>query len=425
MSRLKESILGSEIIKNTAKLLSANVLAQVVGLLVYPVLTRLYGQEDFGLLSLFLSIGSVMVLISTAEYQYAIVLPGEEKKAVGIFHWGAIILCGVSLLVALTVPFAPQLAALFKAPALARWYWGLPVYVFLMGLWSLLNYWYSRHKFFGRIGAYQVTQSVVGAGAKVGFGASGFLHGGLIVSVILAPLVAVCTNVAMSWRSLRALKVFDRKASLAAAGEYRNFPCFSLPRALVNNVSGNLGVWMLTPVFGLESIGFFGMAITLAFRPLNVISNSIYQVLFQRTSEHVQQHKSIRNMFYQLLTKTALIAGAVFFALYWLLPLLCRWILGSGWEETGELIRLMLPWLLFSILVAPICFLADVFGKQKIGLVFEILLVSARALGLLVGIWLQDFRLAILGYSLGSALVISGQLAWYISLIRRYERTLS
>ena len=45
--------------RNFAKLLSANVVAQAIGLLVYPVLTRLYAPDDFGLLNLFLSIGGI------------------------------------------------------------------------------------------------------------------------------------------------------------------------------------------------------------------------------------------------------------------------------------------------------------------------------------------------------------------------------
>ena len=415
----------SELVRNTTKLLSANVVAQVVGLLIYPLLTRLYSQDDFGLLSLFVSMGGVLTLLATAEYQYAVVLPRDEKQAVGVWHMGGLILVCVTLLVALTIPFSEPIAALFKAPTLSRWYWALPLYILMTGLWNLLNYWYNRHKQFGKIGTYQMTQSLMGAGAKSAFGAAGFTSGGLIVSSILAPFTAIILNAVTSLRALNPLRSIDKNTTIDAAKAYKNFPCFSLPRALVNNVSANLGVWLLTPAFGLEAIGFFGMAITLAFRPLNVISNSIYQVLYQRTSERVLQRETIRPMFRQLISKTALVAGVVFTGLFFILPALCDWMLGAGWRETGEIIRLLLPWLFFSILVAPICFLADVFAKQKEGLFFEILLVSARAAGLLFGIWKQDFHLAIAAYSLCSAVVICLQLLWYISLIRRYERTLS
>ena len=116
----------SELVRNTTKLLSANVVAQVVGLLIYPLLTRLYSQDDFGLLSLFVSMGGVLTLLATAEYQYAVVLPRDEKQAVGVWHMGGLILVCVTLLVALTIPFSEPIAALFKAPTLSRWYWALP-----------------------------------------------------------------------------------------------------------------------------------------------------------------------------------------------------------------------------------------------------------------------------------------------------------
>ena len=76
--------------RNFAKLLSANVLAQVIGLIVYPILTRIYSPEDFGLLNLFLSIGGVLAILSTAEYYYAIVLPKEEQEAENVFGVGVL-----------------------------------------------------------------------------------------------------------------------------------------------------------------------------------------------------------------------------------------------------------------------------------------------------------------------------------------------
>jgi O-antigen/teichoic acid export membrane protein len=61
------SIIKSSGVRNFTKLLSANVVAQVIGLVVYPILTRIYAPEDFGLLNLFLSIGNVLIVLSIAD----------------------------------------------------------------------------------------------------------------------------------------------------------------------------------------------------------------------------------------------------------------------------------------------------------------------------------------------------------------------
>ena len=81
-----KNIAQSKLVRNSAKLISANAIAQAIGLLVYPILSRLYTPEDFGLLNLFLGIGGLLVLLSTAEYQYAILLPKEERKSKGAFQ---------------------------------------------------------------------------------------------------------------------------------------------------------------------------------------------------------------------------------------------------------------------------------------------------------------------------------------------------
>ena len=78
------TLIKSSGVRNFAKLFSASVVAQVIGLLVYPILSRMYSPEDFGLLNLFLSIGGVITLLSTAEYYNAIVLPKEEEEGITV-----------------------------------------------------------------------------------------------------------------------------------------------------------------------------------------------------------------------------------------------------------------------------------------------------------------------------------------------------
>ena len=420
-----QTLFRSAGVRNFAKLLSANVVAQAIGLFVYPVLTRLYAPDDFGLLNLFLSIGGVLVILATAEYQYAIVLPKDDNQARAVFHVGGLVLISVVLLTGLSVVFSRPIAIVFDTPSLARYYWLMPFYVAVSGLWVLLNYYYTRQRQFGRISRYQLSQSVLNAGAKMSFGFAGVLQSGLLLSTVLAPLLSLAMSIAAAWKQdLRQLLHIDKDECRAVAREYANFPKYSLPRALVNNLSGALPSLLLTPFFGLANLGFWGMALTLAFRPLNMISQSLYQVLFENTAQRVNQRLSIRPTILRFLCLTLLVAVPCFAVLYFVLPVLTRWLLGAEWEISGHYIRVMLPWLLMSVLVAPVCFLSDIFKKQKIGLYLEVLLIVLRLLGLGIGIWQHSFFYAIAGYSIAGAIVIGVQLLWYLSLVRNYERGL-
>ena len=115
------TLLKSSGVRNFTKLLSANVVAQVIGLVVYPILTRMYAPEDFGLLNLFLSIGNVLVVLAVLDYYYAIVLPKEEKDAVALTQTSFFCLLLTVGLVLLSVAFAKPISILFKMPDLTEY----------------------------------------------------------------------------------------------------------------------------------------------------------------------------------------------------------------------------------------------------------------------------------------------------------------
>lgn len=416
-------LFASDLVKNSAKLLSANVAAQAIGLLAYPILTRIYAPEDFGLLNLFLSIGGVLALLATAEYQYAIVLPKEDTKGIACLHIGAFTTLCLTALCTLTIPFSKPIANLFSAPNLAKWWWLMPVFVLVTALWTLLNYWYTRQKRFGNISAYQITQSSLSALSKIGFGVAGFTAFGLIVSSIIAPLAALAAAVGLNFkRQIRRLLHFDRAACREAAKEYANFPKFSLPRALVNSVSSNLPVLLLTPFFNLTEIGYFGMAVTLSFTPISLITKSLHQVFFQRTTERVNQRASIAPFFRKLIRNTLLMVVPAFALLYFALPALTGWLLGDGWQISGKYIQLMLPWLAVCCIGNTIGYIPDIFMQQKISAIIEFVYCALRVIALLVGIWAQSFPIAILCYSTVCCIVVVGQIIWYMRLIARYEK---
>ena len=425
MGNKLSKIWNSPSVRNVGKLLSANVLAQVLGILVYPVLTRLYAPEDFGLLNLFMSIGGILILVSTADYQNAIVLPKEDNRARALVQLCMALLTITIMVLVVSIPFSRPIAALFKAPGLARWWWLMPVYVGGLGMWAILSNYYIRVKSFQRMSVYQVSQSLFNAGGKMGFSALGWLSGGLIVSTVLAPVFAIGVSLLNGGRRLISrLFGIDRSAIREEAVAYRNFPFYSMPRSLVSTLCPNLPILMLTPVFGLTELGYFGMALTLAMRPLQMIVQSVYQVLLQRTAQMVNEKQRIGGLLLRFVAMAFAVLLPVFAGLFFILPWLTEVLLGASWRISGEYIRLLLPWLLVMTAVAPIGFITDVFAQQRMAFAIEILYLVLSVAALAIGIAVRDFRITVLCYSLVNACVILGQMIWYVRLIRRYDRSL-
>ena len=420
------NIFRSPMVRNAGKLLSANVIAQAIGILVYPLLTRMYAPEDFALLSLFTSIAGVLVLVATAEYQYAIVLPKSDEHARALAHVCALLLLAMTALICLSLPFAAPIAAMFKAPALATYWWMMPLSVLGLGLWNILNYWYIRRRAFTRASGYQITQSVFSASGKIGLGALGWLQGGMVVATVFAPLLSLLINGALAWRKYLSELLHPCRCDMRfVAREYANFPKFNLPRALVNSVGLALPVWLLTPHFGLAEVGQLSLAMMAAFVPLNIIARACYQVLYQRVAELVQRRQSIARVLWRfsLWMAVAFLIGLT--AVYIFVPQLVTFIFGAEWLEAADIIRALYPYIVLTPICGSVCFLSDVFAKQKTALWMETGYVAALALALLVGIHTKDFIRTVALFAWVRCAYLAVQLLWYVALSRNYNRTLS
>lgn len=414
----------SDSVRNVGKLLSANVIAQALGLIIYPILTRLYAPEDFGLLNLFASVGGVLILLSTMEYQYAILLAKEKRLAIAAAQLSAVLAFLWALIIVLLMPFSDRIAAFFHVEQPVSNLWWLPLFVLGGAGWNIVNMCLTRTKDFSLISTYKVSNSLLLALGKLGFGWGGVTSVGLIVSTAVASvfslLLVSLARVRKWWSRLISVRWSDIRE---VAAQYKKFPLFSLPRALVNSLGIALPPLLLVPVFGLTDMGFFSMAIALSFAPISLIVNSLQQVLFQKVTERVHSNQPIRRMLLRLTLLTLAVVIPFFMLLYYPLPWITEWLLGDEWRLSGEYIRWLLPWLVMVCLNGPICFVADVFMAQGTGLIYECAILLARMAGLGVGIYFRRFDYAVMGYMIASTLVLIAQQIWFYRLIAKYERT--
>ena len=418
-----KNILKTHIVRNVGKLFSANLIAQAIGLLIYPVLTRIYSQADFGLFNVFMSIAGVLIIFSTGQYQHAIPLPKEDKRALDIFNTGFLLLLLTTLLTVLLLPAFCRLQPLLNAEGLERYVWLLPVLVFANGLWTMLNNWFIRKERFTHISVYQVCQNSLSA---IGRWILGVLKvtGGLIYGAVLAPCISLAGMFPASRKTgIRILRNCSKKDILSAAKEYSAFPKYQLPRALVNLLNTSMAIWFISPAFGLETVGYWGMAFLLALTPIQTITDSLYQVLFQYNAKRCQDNLPLLPSYRKFIFIALATVTPLFIGLYFCLPAVVRLLLGNNWGETAHIIRYLLPWILMICLAAPWNFTPNLFNKQNYGLIFEIAYLVSRLLVCIIGVVTNDFRILLLGYSLTGVVIIGAQTVWYYTLFRQHDKT--
>ena len=167
---------------NVLKIVTGSVFAQGLGILVAPIVARLFAPEAFGVAALFASLAGIIGVVACLRYELTIMLPKTDEEAANLFGlclFFVIIITGIS---ALGCFFAGDVIAdLLKSSELKKYLWLVPVSVFISGTFLALNYWNSRTKHFGRLSIARVISSVVTQTTKLGAGFSGFVSIGVLI----------------------------------------------------------------------------------------------------------------------------------------------------------------------------------------------------------------------------------------------------
>lgn len=406
---LTSQLPAGSFLRNVATLMTGTVLAQVLTVLASPILTRIYSPDNYGILSLFISIMAVLAIIACWRYELAIVLPEKDEDAVNLLVLSIIVALGMGLITLIAVAFFhAQVAHLLKAPELDTWLWLLPLSLLLAGLFQAFNYWSTRRKQFGRLAVRQITQSTVSVATQITGGLiTKPAAGGLIGGSILGQLAATSQ---LGWQIAREEgKLIRDKCNRAdmikLAARYKNFPLFSSWSALLNSLSAMLPSLMLGYFFSTAVVGYYALGQKVLSLPMGVVGNSVAQVFFPRAAD-AQRDGNLDALAMNTFNKLLNLGLVPILLISLVAPDLFYFIFGSQWLVAGQYVRWLSPWFLFVFIASPISTLYDVLGRQRDGLIFNTLLLISRILVLWLGgrTGNDQFTIAIFG--------ITGTLFW-------------
>jgi lipopolysaccharide exporter len=66
---------------NVIKLMGGSVIAQILGIIAAPIITRIYGPASYGISTLFASITSIIGVVACLRYEMSIMLPEKDEDA--------------------------------------------------------------------------------------------------------------------------------------------------------------------------------------------------------------------------------------------------------------------------------------------------------------------------------------------------------
>jgi len=410
----------SDFFRNVATLISGTTFAQAFSILIYLVLSRIYTEEDFGVFGIYMNILNITIIFSTAKYELAILLPREERESVNLLGLSGLVSVLVGLVLLFPVFFLrDQIAGWLGSEEIAGWLWFIPLSTMLVGLFQSLRNYSNREKRYRLIAGANIAQSLGNSLMKLGLGLVIAGAAGLIFGVVFGQVTGFLVFFALhlfhnrhkwGWLQWSEMKRLARQYSL--------FPRFNMWQGLINNVSGAMPVFIFSSYFSTGIAGLYTFGYMVIYRPVSLVANAFYQVMYQRFVEKQHGEKPILPEVKIFLGRTIrwLVVPFAVFGIF--APSIFGFLFGEEWVEAGRYARIILPWIFMVSLVMPLSFIPDLYKKQRVAMIIDGIKLVGRLGALAVGVALESVYLGLALYSGVSALVILISLLWYLKLLK-------
>jgi lipopolysaccharide exporter len=410
----------SSFFSNVLKLVSGTTLAQAITILTAPIISRLFAPETFGVLNVFTSLIGIVTIVICLRYEFAIMLPDDDRDAINIFALCVIIAFGISIIagVVLLIMGHP-LVDLLKSPDFYRFLWLIPIALLIQGFFAALNYWNSRTKHFGRLSVARVSASITTSLLPIGlafvFQANAailifsYLAGTFVFASVLGAQV-LKENGALFIRSIQGSRI------LANLRRYRKFPLVDSWSSFINNLSWQLPSLMLLYFFSETVVGYYSLSNRVVVLPMTLLGGAIAQVFYQRTTELRSNPENLSKsveLVFRRLTAIGLFPAVILGIAG---PELFRIIFGANWIEAGQYAQILSPWMFFLFISSPLSNLFSTLERQELALIVNIVILSTRFVALIIGGLTHNIYLTLIIWSASGVLVYGGLALWLLKL---------
>jgi O-antigen/teichoic acid export membrane protein len=392
--------------RQMATLMTGSAASQVITIVLTPFISRLFSPADYGLQGLYLSLAAGLQAISCMRYEYAIVLPESNKDANALTMLSLSVSLFMTFVILTVVLVAGQsISVLLAAPNLEPWLIWIPLTVFLTGVFNAFSYFLTRQKRFKEQAVNDILASASSSTSKLLSGWMGFGAPGLLLGILMGQFVPA---IGLSWSIFRKEIICQWRIPFSSvrrlAIEYKQFPLYLGPQALLNSLSQAMPAFILASYSSVSAVGHFAMARTLLLMPANFILQAFRKVYYPTASEQYNRTRNIVPIFLRSTFLLAAIGLVPFLFVFAFGPKIFVFFLGNGWSQAGQYARWVGLWVYLILIMPPSTVSAQVLRMQRFLLFIEILL-TLRVLVLWWVINHYDALAAIAAFSATTAVV--------------------
>jgi len=369
-------------------LTSGTVLSQVLPILFFPILSRLYTPADYGVLGLFMSISMLLMVVSNLQLNYAILIPKEDNEALSILHAGLhIIIFFTVFSLVIVITLGDLISSLLSSSELKVWLCLLPATVLFSGANIQFSTWFNRTAQFKIISSSRIITSVVTIAGSLAL--SFFIDGpgGLVISYLFGNLSSFAVLIC-SFKKNNSLFILSFDEIKKIVGVHRNFPLYTLPTELISNFAQQLPMFIFSMYSGVQSVGWFSRSRQILGLPINYISSSISEVYKQKASDAYRNNPSaLRPLFLKTFGYLFIFSVLPFVIIIIFSPLLFAFFFGENWRQAGIFTQCLALMYFFKFVISPLTFNFYIFSKQRLDLILHVVIIIVTSVSLYIGFY--------------------------------------
>lgn len=398
--------------------MTGTIIAQVLPVLISPILSRLYAPEQFGYLTTYYAVINILGAIVCLKYELAIILPKEDHKAGNLFWLCIFCTAGISgIFFLFYLFFSPATLRLLNAIELKGIFWIVLPVALITGINLTLSAWSTRRKKFWRISSRLIINSVVMSLVQLGIPLFKIdTPYGLIFGPVAGLTVSTLILLYEVWKEDHATikPGFSPDKILFAAREYKKFPLVETWSFLLNTLSWQAPSLLISIFFGQKIVGYYGFGYKILVLPMALIGNPLGQVFSQRAviEKEAGNLAAYAANVYRQLVKIGLFPLLLIAIIG---PELFMFFFGGEWGEAGRYAQILSVWIFFVFLSSPISSLFYILNKQEVGLLFNVFSLVTRVLAISVGGYLKDITLTLLLFSVSGTIIYIASALWVLS----------
>jgi O-antigen/teichoic acid export membrane protein len=345
----------SRVLKGILAILAGSVAGQGLVMLSTPLLTRLFDPADFGLLTVFSAIVSILAVVATGRLNYAIPLPAEDNAARAMAWAGTGFAAGTAVLIVVAGwMVGPWLADLVGVPTLHGYWWLVALTVFAIGLYDVYSGWQVRQRRYTALGRRNLLQGAGQVSTQLGLGLASVRPLGLLIGLGAGRLVGASGLVTDRGAVMR--RPVPTPADIrAVVVRYRRFPLVASWSALINSAGLQAPILVIAAAYGDVVAGLLGLTIRVVGAPAAFLGEAVMGVFAGEASARVRSEEGQLATWVRG-TVLRLIAIGVLPALALVLsgPVLFAVVFGAEWRQAGTFVQLLCLGYFAQFAVSPV-----------------------------------------------------------------------